>query len=533
MSSPCIFIEGGRTLRKSIWHLAGTIGVAWAVLAASGAKADLLERLVMPGELAQSHMKLEQDCGSCHASFDKKAQTGLCLACHKNVAADIGQRQGFHGRHDTTRTAECRTCHTDHQGRTAKIAPLESETFDHGNTDFPLLGAHQEAACRSCHAPERKFRDAPAACVECHRQNDRHQGRLGPRCADCHDPAAWSRARFDHDRTGFALGGAHARVFCESCHPDNRFADTAKTCNGCHAADDTHGGRYGERCESCHVTAAWRSLVFDHGRDTGFGLDGRHATARCEACHTRPLGNKPPPATCNACHAKDDKHQGRNGARCSACHTASNWKTVTFNHDRDTSFPLAGGHAKIACADCHADPAFKDRPGKTCAACHAPDDAHGGRLGRDCERCHNETGWAAEIFFDHDLGRFPLVGLHVAVPCEECHRDQAFRDTATDCAACHADADTHRGRLGSNCALCHNPNGWSFWQFDHDRQTHFRLDGAHEGLGCLACHTEPAGKPGTTCAACHRRDDVHRGSFGARCERCHVTESFRDLRLVQ
>jgi hypothetical protein len=35
----------------------------------------------------------------------------------------------------------------------------------------------------------------------------------------------------------------------------------------------------------------------------------------------------------------------------------------------------------------------------------------------------------------------------------------------------------------------------------------------------------------TGCSSCHRKDDVHDGEFGPQCERCHTTESFKQLRV--
>ena len=49
------------------------------------------------------------------------------------------------------------------------------------------------------------------------------------------------------------------------------------------------------------------------------------------------------------------------------------------------------------------------------------DDVHKGQVGKKCERCHNQSGWTKEVFFDHDLARFPLIGIHAITPCEECH----------------------------------------------------------------------------------------------------------------
>jgi hypothetical protein len=104
-----------------------------------------------------------------------------------------------------------------------------------------------------------------------------------------------------------------------------------------------------------------------------------------------------------------------------------------------------------------------------------------------------------------------------------------FKGTPLNCESCHRDLH-HEGRLGPSCALCHNPNSWARWRFDHDTQTRYRLTGAHRNLNCQACHVaKNVAKPTLPmdCVACHRKDDVHHGSFGPTCERCHTTTSFK------
>jgi hypothetical protein len=106
-----------------------------------------------------------------------------------------------------------------------------------------------------------------------------------------------------------------------------------------------------------------------------------------------------------------------------------------------------------------------------------------------------------------------------------------FKDTPLVCASCHRDR-RHEGRLGADCALCHNPNGWARWRFDHDTQTRYPLTGAHRGVNCHACHvikniTKITLE--TDCYGCHRQDDAHRGALGRTCERCHVTSSFKQV----
>jgi hypothetical protein len=117
------------------------------------------------------------------------------------------------------------------------------------------------------------------------------------------------------------------------------------------------------------------------------------------------------------------------------------------------------------------------------------------------------------------------------VSCEECHASPTFRDASPRCASCHADDDTHERRLGEGCELCHTPNGWKVWRFDHAVQTKFPLHGSHAELHCHDCHTRPAGaalEQDRSCTACHAAQDVHRGAFGRDCGRCHEEASWRD-----
>ena len=164
------------------------------------------------------------------------------------------------------------------------------------------------------------------------------------------------------------------------------------------------------------------------------------------------------------------------------------------------------------------------------------DDPHKGQLGTTCERCHNETAWSGKVTFDHGMTRFPLIGGHASVACKQCHLTAAYQDAPTRCAACHAKDDEHKGALGPDCARCHNPSGWAYWDYDHDAQTRFPLTGKHKGLACSACHTEATDgrvEANAACGSCHAKDDVHKGEFGTKCDTCHSTESFRQMRVIR
>jgi hypothetical protein len=511
---------------RRAFALAGLLG-----LGPAPAVAVDVQTLVMPGPVIQGHADVEDDCGKCHAAFDRAAQRGLCLDCHDEIAADLQAREGFHGRSPAVGEAQCRSCHTDHEGRDADVIGLNPATFDHALTDHPLRGAHVGVACQSCHAPRQDFRDAPGDCAACHREDDPHQGRLGERCADCHGESAWADARFDHSKTAFPLEGAHREVTCNLCHPAEQYEGTAKDCRSCHVLDDVHRGRFGARCETCHTAEAWKTVAFDHDRDTDYPLTGRHREAACQACHTGVLHQEDLATDCWSCHRADDEHRGRRGRDCGACHATTGWKTTAFDHDRDTRFPLSGSHREARCEACHHGVLGREDLATTCFGCHEADDVHQGQEGRDCGRCHDEQSWTERVRFDHDLTSFPLLGLHAVVACEECHPTSRHRDAETRCSACHAD-EFHEGRLGNDCAPCHNPNSWDRWSFDHDARTSFALHGAHVDVDCHACHAEPVRDelqlPGS-CHACHAAEDVHSGGFGRDCGRCHGEASWREL----
>lgn len=476
----------------------------------------------MPGPVIQGHAKVEEDCRRCHVPFDRAAQNGLCLECHKETAADVRGQQGFHGRLEPQ---PCRACHTEHKGRDARIAPLDPGAFDHSRTDFALHGAHAEGrvACRSCHVAGKKYREAPAQCIACHAKDDAHKGRLGRACGDCHGEASWKETRFDHTKTRFPLRGSHQPLKCESCHKHERYRETPTTCVGCHRQDDRHKGRFGDKCESCHGERAWNALHFNHDVHTRYALRGRHRAAKCESCHTGHLYRDKLQSACIACHAKDDRHRGSLGNACATCHTEASWKVGAFDHAR-TRFPLRGKHAPLECRSCHRSAVFKEAP-SACIGCHRKDDKHRGTLGEACASCHTERSWK-ETSFDHGRTRFALAGRHARAKCESCHRDADFRRTPSQCNACHAKEDVHAGQQGNRCDSCHDARAWKGARFDHGR-ARFALVGRHLTVQCKGCHATQRFKdaPGA-CVACHARADVHKKRLGPRCDGCHNARSW-------
>lgn len=507
--------------------------ISTPVFAAVGA-IERMESLVMPGEVIRKHARVEKKCDKCHAGFDRMQQNKQCMECHKEVAKDLKKRRGFHGKIVGVDDRECRSCHSDHLGRDADIVQLDAELFDHGDTEFKLGGAHQSADCSVCHKKVGVYRMPERTCQDCHQVDDPHKKRMGKKCENCHVEGAWLPAYYDHSRTKFKLKNAHREAACYNCHVNERYDDTPRNCYFCHFLDDVHKGDRGIRCHDCHTDERWSQIAFDHEKDTEFKLKGGHARLICKDCHQKHMFEDEVETTCYSCHEKHDVHFKRYGKRCDVCHVEKNWTKIEFDHEDDTTFPLKGKHEDLTCAVCHREVLFDEKTPNTCSECHRLDDSHGGQEGEKCHNCHSEEGWTEAVVFDHDLTKFPLHESHIFLTCEDCHVSNKYKEAKVVCVSCHEKDDTHEEKLGEQCDLCHQPSQWMAWEFDHDKQTDYPLDGKHEGLDCHACHEDPVEDEfdlPKVCYGCHRKDDVHNGQLGKQCERCHITESFKAINI--
>jgi hypothetical protein len=269
--------------------------------------------------------------------------------------------------------------------------------------------------------------------------DDNPHGNLQIDCGECHNPERWTPVdkppTFRHGSTGFALESAHARVSCRGCHRSLVFNQIGTACADCHK--DAHRGELGTRCESCHTPSTWTNQremfqVHDRGR---FPLFVSHARLDCTACHRsqNPYQYKNTPAECGNCHLStylattNPSHvQGGFSRRCEDCHnvTSSTWQSAAFEHP--ASFPLAGGHAALACARCHQGRQYAGTSPQ-CTSCHQkdfaaatnPNHAASG-FPQQCENCHTTRSWRPALF-DHSQTRFALSGAHTRTDCAKCH----------------------------------------------------------------------------------------------------------------
>jgi len=371
-------------------------------------------------------------------------------------------------------------------------------------------------------------------------------------CSICHVPERWDVLRsdfaFDHAKeTGHPLEGAHADAACLRCHNDFGpvSAYVARGCSGCHL--DPHQSRLGKDCRQCHDERSWEpeGLVREHAR-TRFPLFGAHAATACVLCHKRaPTGDfSGEPTRCEQCHQRDYQnarnpdHVASGFSRdCETCHSPVDWHAVRFSHD---SFPLVGGHSRVACNQCHANGVFKGTP-TACYACHASDydrapDHRASGFPLTCDECHTVNGWD-RASIRHDF--FPLVLGHAALSCEQCHTGGQLTAIPAQCSSCHLDDyNTAPNHVDSNfpqtCESCHTIAGWEGAAIDH---SFFPLAGGHSGLACTRCHTSgQLGKIPAQCSSCHQADfntapNHVEFAFPQTCDSCHTIQTWQGAPL--
>ena len=200
-----------------------------------------------------------------------------------------------------------------------------------------------------------------------------HVRDFGANCRACHDGTdTFTKGKFDHNLTTYPLTGKHAGVPCVDCHPGVTdlagFKQAPSDCVSCHQKDNKHPANFGTDCARCHNLDGWQTEIFDHNLSS-FKLTGKHVDVTCKQCHVNNIYRGTPQA-CVACHVQNDPHSLMLGTNCEQCHTTQDWKATTFDHNKNTNYPLTGKHAQVACADCHANNIYKGTPQVLCRLPH-------------------------------------------------------------------------------------------------------------------------------------------------------------------
>ena len=230
---------------------------------------------------------------------------------------------------------------------------------------------------------------------------------------------------------------------------------------------------------------------------------------------------------------------------CQACHTTDSWKMrpdASFDHTQ-TGFSLEGQHVAVACADCHQSLKFQGTS-QRCASCHT--DVHKSQLGANCQRCHTTTTWKiTDMIQRHQQTRFPLLGKHALLNCQDCHNNTGVNQyvgTPTTCIGCHrtdyqnTSNPAHAAAgFSTDCVQCHKISAMEWGTgFDH-MMTAFPLTGAHRAAPCASCHTGSVFKStGKDCYVCHTVQFTSAASpnhiaagFSTQCQPCHSTTAWK------
>jgi hypothetical protein len=239
---------------------------------------------------------------------------------------------------------------------------------------------------------------------------------------------------------------------------------------------------------------------------------------------------------------------------------------------------LAEAHSSLEgvsnCTQCH----DLGRPGISnakCLDCHTPlreriqarDGLHATYGNRSCAACHKDhfgTDFQLVRFdtagFDHKKVGYELRLAHREESCRSCHKPELIVNAAvrtygtrhrtlaktylglgTGCNDCHRTDNVHANQFGTRtCTACHNEETWEKAPlFNHD-SSRYVLTGQHREVECASCHkpvqmagsSEPvvryAGVRFQTCTTCHA--DYHKGAMPQRCEQCHSTDGWRQLK---
>lgn len=222
------------------------------------------EQSVVPGKLSAAHAFLDNDCESCHTPM-KGIERNNCVMCHANDS-HILQRQptSFHAD-----ISVCTTCHTEHEGRKAKISTMNHTALTTIGLDMlgQFNGPHDEGAIVKGFLegllvsgrmpgplyvhPTVSSEEVLLNCSTCHQNDDRHFTLFGQDCVQCHRTDQWSLPEF--------------------VHPSNQSRD----CNQCHEAPPSHymghfkmisakvAGEHKapvEDCFACHQSTSWNDI---------------------------------------------------------------------------------------------------------------------------------------------------------------------------------------------------------------------------------------------------------------------------------
>jgi len=368
----------------------------------------------------------------CHAatkSFTNAhypAQTGRCLACHKQVNQQHPGANGADFQLLAKGAALCNTCHPKLQGKKYGHAPAaEGECLQchapHGSDNKFLLSvpaAAQDKLCLQCHDEQitaNKFTHGPVglgACTYCHAPHESDykgllKSDLETLCFECHsDIAAGVKASTSihevvrtegctschqpHGSEFPSLLKQSGEEFCFTCHPDikDKYEKSRskhaglfleKQCGTCHqphysSYEKLLNSKELDLCLSCHSEQS--SISSKSPKDISLELKQTYlheplAQGQCAVCHD-PHGSKfdklligPYPDDIYASYSPEIYDL------CFTCHD----KELLTSQTTDTATSFRNGSQNL-----HYFHAAIPQKGRTCRTCHQSHASNGPKL---------------------------------------------------------------------------------------------------------------------------------------------------------
>ena len=361
---------------------------------------------------------LDVACAKCHpkSEFNLIKDTKQCSACHENVH----QGQLFE-------TVACDKCHSP------TLRSLATYKFNHDKeTKFDLDGKHDSISCYDCH-PKGTKKLPKQECEQCHAKDNKHGDRFKqfgeppPSAARATRRPSWKSDAVQPRREDEVhLTGKHAAGRCRAATaaraPPTSSASTrrpraawaATSTRRCHDRDSEYKD---SQCLQCHkpggeLEAPESTKIVDVSTAPGRSSRSsrRHKAVPCAtatpAAQERQTRSRASPRECGKrCH-EDSLHKGALGKKCSRCHASRHvGRQGSITRERSPTareLPAQGRAQEQQVRGLPpASAKFKDTPTQLlgAAGCHADDDAHKGRLGNKCEKCHVETG---DNIFNHN-----------------------------------------------------------------------------------------------------------------------------------
>ena len=297
------------------------------------------------------------------------------------------------------------------------------------------------------------------------------------------------------------------------------------------------------------LTATNVCLALDFGPDfshdqTGFALDSRHATVRCEGCHVQAIFAGTP-RRCDQCHsntglirasAASSQHIRVTGD-CEYCHQPNSWLSITrvdhfavlgscqSCHNGVTATGKNPTHIESGnvCDDCHRTFTWTGavfdhaNVSANCSSCHNGVVASGKNpthilSTNNCEYCHNRFNWSPVLRVDHAAVLGSCFSCHNGVTttgknpghipssnvCDDCHRTVTWTgavfnhaNVSANCSSCHNGIQaigkgSQHPASGNDCELCHSTFAWLPAGFEHQSPA---FPGEHRrNLDCTDCH---------------------------------------------